>query len=103
MILLTLLFFVFSYANGFTIEFPYGTNFMARVKNINLNKINDQTKSDLQYLFKTTPVLVFEKQELIPEEQYYISTFFDTFLKWRVFFQKFLKGMLIDHQNQEHH
>ena len=77
MILLTLLFFVFSYVNGFTIEFPYGTNFMARVKNINLNKINDQTKSDLQYLFKTTPVLVFEKQELIPEEQYYISTFFD--------------------------
>ena len=77
MIVITVLLFTLVYVNGFTIEFPYGTKFMARVKNINLNKINDETKSDLQYLFKTTPVLVFEKQDLLPEEQYYISTLFD--------------------------
>ena len=77
MIAITVLLFTIVYVNGFTIDFPYGTKFMARVKNINLNKINDETKSDLQYLFKTTPVLVFEKQNLLPEEQYYISTFFD--------------------------
>ncbi len=77
MIAITVLLFTVVYVNGFTIEFPYGTKFMARIRNINLNKINDETKSDLQYLFKTTPVLVFEKQNLLPEEQYYISSFFD--------------------------
>lgn len=61
----------------FTIEFPFQTNFMARVKNVNLNNINKQDIEDLQFLFKTTPVLVFENQELIPEEQFYICSMFD--------------------------
>ena len=63
---------------GFTIEFPYGTNFMTRIKNIDLTRITEQTKVDLQYLFKTTPVLVFENQKITPEEQFFICSLFDS-------------------------
>ena len=63
----------------FTVEFPFKTNFMARIKDINLRKLDQQTTEDLQFLFKTTPVLVFENQDLIPEEQFYICTLFDKY------------------------
>ena len=69
---------LFSVVHSFTIEFPYGTNFMVKVKGINLLAVNQQTKEDLQYLFKTTPVVVFENQYITPEDQYFISTWFDS-------------------------
>ena len=65
------------YVSGFTLDFPYGTNFMAKVSNINLLKISNSDKEDLQYLFKTTPVLVFENQELTPIQHFHVSTLFD--------------------------
>ena len=43
----------FIVANSFTIDFPYKTNFMARIKDIDLRNINEQTESDLKYLFRT--------------------------------------------------
>lgn len=64
-------------AAAFTIDFPYKTNFMVRIKDIDLQKINDQTKEELIYLFKTTPVLVFENQKITPQQQYEICTMFD--------------------------
>ena len=63
---------------GFTIEFPYKTNFMARVKNIVLTNINEYAIEDLQYLFKTTPVLVFENQKITPQDQFFICSLFDS-------------------------
>tara|TARA_A100001015_G_scaffold293144_1_gene369365 strand:- start:790 stop:1701 length:912 start_codon:yes stop_codon:yes gene_type:complete len=51
---------------------------MARVKNIDLMNINERTKEDLQYLFKTTPVLIFENQKITPEDQFFICTMFDS-------------------------
>lgn len=63
---------------GFTIEFPFGANFMTRIKNIDLTRITEQTKADLQYLFKTTPVLVFENQKITPEEQFFVCSLFDS-------------------------
>ena len=57
-------------AASFTIDFPFQNNFMVRVKNIDLKRINDRHLEDLRYLFKTTPVLVFENQKITPQEQY---------------------------------
>ena len=56
--------------NSFTIDFPFQNNFMVRIKNIDLRNIGDKTLKDLRYLFKTTPVLVFENQKITPQEQY---------------------------------
>ena len=63
--------------NSFTINFPYKSNFMTRIKDIDLRNINEQTESDLKYLFKTTPVLVFQDQKLTPNEQLSICKLFD--------------------------
>ena len=49
---------VLIYSESFTIDFPYDVKFMAKISNINLLKINEDEKSELQYLFRTTPVLV---------------------------------------------
>ena len=38
---------------SFTIDLPYQTNFMVKIKGIDLRKINDRTIDDLKYLFKT--------------------------------------------------
>ncbi len=62
---------------SFTVDFPFGVKFMAKVNNINLLKINENDISELQYLFKTTPVLVFENQNLTPEEHFSVSKLFD--------------------------
>tara|TARA_B100000424_G_C22945412_1_gene503204 strand:- start:6932 stop:7846 length:915 start_codon:yes stop_codon:yes gene_type:complete len=51
---------------------------MVRIKNIDLMNINEKTKEDIQYLFKTTPVLVFENQKITPEDQFFICTMFDS-------------------------
>tara|TARA_B100000282_G_C31730117_1_gene490475 strand:+ start:1498 stop:2463 length:966 start_codon:yes stop_codon:yes gene_type:complete len=64
-------------SESFTIDFPYDVKFMAKISNINLLKINEDEKSELQYLFRTTPVLVFENQELTPKEHFEVSTIFD--------------------------
>ena len=64
-------------AKSFTIDFPYKTNFMARIKDLDLRILNDQRESDLKYLFKTTPVLVFQNQKLTPSEQLSICKLFD--------------------------
>ncbi len=66
-----------TYCYCFTIDFPYGVNFMAKISKINLLKITNEEKQELQYLFKTTPVLVFEKQDLTPKEHFQVSTYFD--------------------------
>ena len=67
-----LLFFIFLplVVNSFTIDFPFQNNFMVRIKNIDLRHIGDKTLEDLRYLFKTTPVLVFENQKITPQQQY---------------------------------
>lgn len=70
--------FLLTFVNSFTIDFPYGVKFMAKISNINLLKINENEKSELQYLFKTTPVLVFENQDLTPKEHFSISKLFDS-------------------------
>ncbi len=65
-------------ATSFTIDFPYRTNFMVKIKDIDLRKINERTIDDLRYLFKTTPVLVFENQRITPKQQYDFCALFDS-------------------------
>ena len=65
------------FVNSFTIDFPFNNNFMVKVKNIDVKKINQNTIDELRYLFKTTPVLVFENQKISPEEQFDFCSKFD--------------------------
>lgn len=52
-------------------------NFIKRVKGINLKKCSETQKTDLKYLFKSSPVLVFEDQNLTPQDQFEICSWFD--------------------------
>ena len=71
------LFLFFHSVYGFKLSFPYGNNFMVKIKNIDLKNIDYDTKAELNYVFKTTPVLVFEDQELTPEEHLKVCRYFD--------------------------
>ena len=76
--IMLLLFVIFPWlVNSFTIDFPFNNNFMVKVKNIDVKKINQNTIDELRYLFKTTPVLVFENQKISPEEQFDFCSKFD--------------------------
>mgnify|MGYP001317246073 CR=1 FL=1 len=90
------LLFVSKVANTFTIDFPYKTNFMTRIKDIDLRNLNDQTESDLKYLFKTTPVLVFQDQKLTPAEQLSICKLFDNKSTDEVLITPFKKTQIPD-------
>ena len=77
MFFLFLLLHFLSNGYSFTIDFPYGVNFMAKVSKINLLKLHEEEKEELRFLFKTTPVLVFENQDLTPKQHLQVSTYFD--------------------------
>lgn len=62
----------------FTIQSFPKVDFVKRINNFNYKKCDSIQKVNLQKLFKSTPVLVFENQKLSPEEHFDMCTWFDT-------------------------
>ena len=63
--------------NSFRIKYYRKVPFIAEIYNLNINNIDMQEQAELQYLFKSTPVLIFKNQTLTPQEHYNFCCLFD--------------------------
>jgi len=73
-------FFIFNLiysVNSFTVNFPTFTNNKAIISNIDIKKITDADKLELQKLFNIVPMLVFKNQKINPQEYYDLCKIFD--------------------------
>tara|TARA_B110001450_G_scaffold19039_1_gene17479 strand:+ start:521 stop:1564 length:1044 start_codon:yes stop_codon:yes gene_type:complete len=73
-------FFIFNliyFVNSFTVNFPTFTKNKAIISNIDLKKITDLDKLELQKLFNIVPMLVFKNQKINPQEYYDLCKIFD--------------------------
>jgi alpha-ketoglutarate-dependent taurine dioxygenase len=77
MIFILLLSCLVSYTLSFTIKYRHSVPFICEIHDLNINKIDSFTISELQYLFRATPVLVFKNQKITAEQQFKFCGLFD--------------------------
>ncbi len=63
--------------NSFTVHYPTFSKNKAIISNIDVKKITDADKLELQNLFKIVPMLVFKNQKINPQEYYNLCKIFD--------------------------
>lgn len=73
------LLFILPFISAFTIKFNYKVPFICEVHDVNINKLDLDTMDNLKHLLRTTPVLVFKKQQITPQKQFEFCSKFDTY------------------------
>ena len=64
--------------NCYQITFPTFKRNLAVVKDIDINKLNENDMFELKVLFKSVPMLLFKKQKLEPKKLYEFCKIFDS-------------------------
>lgn len=72
-LLINLIYFI----NSFTVNYPTFTKNKAIISNINVKKLTNNDKLELQNLFNIVPMLVFKNQKINPQEYYNLCKIFD--------------------------
>ena len=62
----------------YEVSFPTFKRNLAVIKNIDVNKLNDNDLTDLKVLFKSVPMLLFKKQKIEPKKLYEFCKIFDS-------------------------
>tara|TARA_B110000305_G_C19465599_1_gene657681 strand:+ start:10301 stop:11296 length:996 start_codon:yes stop_codon:yes gene_type:complete len=65
------------FITSFTIKYNYNVPFIAEIHNLNVNKLSTNDIEDLNFFFKSTPVLIFKNQILTPTQHYEFCKLFD--------------------------
>lgn len=63
--------------NSFTVNYPTFTKNKAIISNIDVKKLTNNDKLELQNLFNIVPMLVFKNQKINPQEYYDLCKIFD--------------------------
>ena len=63
--------------NCYQVNFPTFKRNLAVIKDIDVNKLNENDMSELKVLFKSVPMLLFKKQKLEPKKLYEFCKSFD--------------------------
>lgn len=69
---------LFRYVDSFTLKYNFNVPFMCEIHNLDLTNLKLGDVDELQYLFKSTPVMIFKNQKLTPQQQFDLSSIFDT-------------------------
>ena len=77
LLILSCLLYLFEFTKAFSVTFPRFKKNYAIVKNIKVNKLTDNDKKELKYIFNAVPVIVFKDQKINPQEYYDFCKIFD--------------------------